>query len=55
VMILKVWPRSTEPSHTLRCVPVPVGAAHEDSPLGIDCNVRFAVRVVGSTTAGTST
>jgi len=43
-MIRKVWPRSTEPSHTLRCVPVPVGRSRRLAP-GIDPNVRLAVRV----------
>src|SRR5437868_12135386 len=30
----KVWPPSTEPNHTLRCVPVPVGPLTKTRPCG---------------------
>jgi len=45
LMIRKVWPRSTDPNQTLRCVPVPVGPLTKDPPEGINPNVRLAVRV----------
>src|SRR2546430_7181292 len=34
VMIRKVWPPSTDPSQTLRCVPVPVGPLTKTFPKG---------------------
>jgi len=44
LMIRKVWPRSTDPNQTLRCVPVPVGRLQRPSRRD-QSNVRLAVRV----------
>src|SRR5207244_9764930 len=49
-----VWPRSTDPSQTLRCVPVPVGPLTKTRPWGSIAMSGSPFVWMGSTTAGTS-
>src|SRR6266436_8703301 len=54
LMIRKVWPRSTDPNQTLRCVPVPVGPLTKTLPKGSIPMSGSPFVWIGSTTAGTS-
>src|SRR5947209_20174547 len=52
--IRNVWPLSNDPSHMLRCVPVPVGPLAKTSPVGESKLIDGSPKVwMGSTTVGT--
>src|SRR5437867_4134337 len=53
-MVRKVWPPSTEPNQTLRCVPVPVGPLTYTRPCGSIPMSGSPNVWIGSTTDGVS-